>query len=175
MPLTRYQDALADWLDGYDWLYFATFTSGHDKSPDSWRRSMEHLNAELRPERMFWGCEANDVRPHVHALIGPLGTDPASYCIRKGWTAPELLEEVNPKMLLWRFAAESNAVPHYEKIWDPVKQRSVRRYTGRTLGRTDVQDYIPRSGGRGAAHYVGKYVTKELNDYDLFRRSRRRS
>lgn len=154
--LFRYRDALSTWLGDYEWSHFCTLTSAFERSPRSWRRFMEQFRRDLRPQRCFWGTEANDVRPHVHCLVGSLATDPRSYFIHKGWGC-SLDEPPDESQLIWQYCARRNGATFH-----PPGGNATFRW-----GRTDVQEYDPN---RGAAHYVGKYVTKELNDYDLWTR-----
>ncbi len=168
--LHRYKDALSTWLGEYPWTHWATFTSAFERSPASWRRFMERLQKDLLLEQCFWGVEANDVRPHVHALLGPSGTDPSALFAHRGWS-PRNVGTPSETEMIWRFCAEANAKHHTRRIWDPINRKHKTVYTGKkTLGRTHVDRYDPK---RGAAYYVGKYVTKELNDYDLWTRRRR--
>lgn len=157
--LDAYRHELSRWLQPFEWQHFATFTSAFDRSPRSWRRFMERMQKDLQFDRVFWGTEANDVRPHVHALVGRSRFDPRDLYIKNGWSFPPD-KEPQQADAVWRYAAGANGM----NINDENGFQTFR------WGRTDVQEYDPKMG---AAHYVGKYVTKQLNDYDLWTRPRR--
>lgn len=161
--LQAYRRDLSEWLDQYDWDYWATFTSVFPRSVPSWRRFANEYAETCQFDLMFWGAEADGVRPHVHALLAGPGIDAQAYCQKRGWSARRG-GEMSESELLWRLAAEMNGQTDTKWEWDfKLEKRIPKRH--RKLGRTEVDRFEP---ARGAAYYVGKYVTKRLSDYDIF-------
>jgi len=63
-----------NWLNGYNWQYFGTFTTGYEMTIRTARRSMEGLFRELLKAgktNMFWVAESFELKDgyHTHALL----------------------------------------------------------------------------------------------------------
>lgn len=132
---------MADFLDTFDWDFFATFTSHHELTLPSARRAMEGLHRKLNVvtgstpvneadrTRMFWVAEPFDCKEgfHTHALVKcGLGVN----------------------------------FENIKKTWEVV---CGAKKLG-TKARAQLRRYVPANG---ANYYVGKYIQKRLCDYDF--------
>ena len=149
----HYAREVGDWLGGLaPWDVWFTITTREPRSPAAWRRGMQRFVKRTAATHAFWGIETGSKfgRLHAHGLLH--------------WgAAPGVLESrVPPKV---------NPLPGDEEV--------VRRTTANVLrppnhalwrdcnlrfGRSQFIDYDP---SRGAAHYVSKYVSKKMTDWDI--------
>lgn len=133
------RNSYAEWLDTFDWSYWATLTTRYKLTMPSARRAMNGMFDQLSKAgkvSIFYVCEPFDLKEgyHIHALIGLNGNLKYQHIIQT-----------------WQHVSGN-------------KRKAKEGDTQSTWNRVDLQTYQPKLGAR---HYVGKYMTKNACDYDI--------
>jgi len=143
---TETKDALAGFLDKISFDYFCTFTTRKPVSMFATRRIAdqvcERVDAGIKSS-VFWAAEEFDVRDgfHFHALMK---FDSASNILVANGTTTR---------------------------YEPFNKMDLFDWYYRKYGRCQIIDNREPDRQFAASHYVAKYVTKKITDYD-FRISR---
>lgn len=71
---TNVQQEMAQFIDSYDWNYYATLTTSYEQTMPSARRLAHRMHDRANQSfetTMFFACEPYDVKDgyHIHALI----------------------------------------------------------------------------------------------------------
>ena len=139
---TQVTDAYAEFLSGFEWGYFCTFTTPYTLTLKSARRLMEKYHSDLKKggkSPFFWVAEPFDVKEgyHTHALLQV----PDCYQFK------HLVD-------LWQVATGCKGKTKENESGQKVKIHA----------RVEYRKYDKRLGAR---HYVGKYIMKSGADYDF--------
>jgi len=138
----NYKSEYANYLQTFNWDFFATFTTRYSLTLPSARRVMERLHSRAANKyggiRLFWVAEPFDCKDgyHTHALV---------------FLKDRLLKEIPVKPEV-DFTC-------LKQSWDIVSKSSPVDTNWTTLKRYDPE--------LGACGYVGKYILKKNSDYDL--------
>ena len=134
-------------INSLDWHYYCTFTTGYEMTLKSARRSMERFHKILSKNtgniRFFWVAEPFDVKEgfHTHALLYFDNTQLNDYSSGKN----------------------SNGFSAIKKAWEIA---AGGKYNAK--GKNGIRGrYVRYKANKGAAHYLGKYLSKSMSDYDL--------
>ena len=147
----NYAKEVGDWLTGLSsWDVWLTVTSREPRSLPAWRRGLTRYIDKVEATSSFWGVEhgSRHGRLHAHALLG--------------WDAKEA-QQLGPEwsgILGWEEDREPGrgndlVMPSIRELWRLAYTR---------FGRSHVDRYDPN---QGAGHYVSKYVSKQLTDWDF--------
>lgn len=149
--LTEY----ADGLSGYNWSHWATFT---------WRPRKELAdNGADRLVRKYDGVKS----PRTVSLdqVDPISM-PAIRRAMGRWCY-----RIKPSAIWWATEPGGRFGRHHIHALMHLTERAQDRepwlLAFRWFGRSEVEAY---DSDKGAAHYVSKYVTKELSDFDFWTR-----
>lgn len=138
-----YSQELPKWLDTFDWDFFCTFTTKYTLTVKSGRRLMGRLHDRWQTEnrtqsRLFWAAEPFDCKEGYH-LHALFGYD-------------------NPKGEDWS----------KQKTDGVSLDFALLRYGWGAVSGKGNASYLSRyQKGKGANHYLAKYITKELADWDF--------
>lgn len=165
----------ADGLSGYNWSHWGTFT---------WRPRKELLMADgqhaVRRYDSFGGTVGNMPRKGItspakhHAgcprTLHSTQIDPISLpAVRSA--VGRWCYRIKPRAIWWATEPGGRFGRHHIHMLASLSDKSMERdpwsLAFRWFGRSEIEEYDPE---RGAAHYVGKYVTKELSDHDFYTR-----
>mgnify|MGYP001810060359 CR=1 FL=1 len=132
----------AQYLSTFEWTHFCTFTTPYTLTLKSARRLMGKYHDDLKKAGkapFFWAAEPFDCKEgyHTHALL----------------IAPEAYQ-FKHLVDLWQTATGVKGKKY-------IDEKGVER---KMHSRVELKRYNPKLG---AAHYVGKYITKTGSDYDL--------
>lgn len=135
-----------EWLSEYKWTMWTTLTTRYTLTQNSARRIVERFYRELSRAgntQIFFATEPHDIKEgyHLHALIN------------------------SPDLLTYK-----NVIDTYQEITNGGKEKEEHTLpTGETIIRTkwnriQIEKYNPKLG---ATHYLSKYITKKMSDYDI--------
>lgn len=143
------KDAWIKYLEGQEWHFWFTGTTGYELTIKSARRLVNRFfeGFKVNGALMFWVAEKFEVKDghHIHALI----RIPNKY----GSMDPDnelLYREI---LNMWQSAAGNKAISNDEG-----------KITWQSWHRVDLQKFDTK---RGAGGYCAKYVFKGNADYDL--------
>jgi hypothetical protein len=135
------RNAYAEWLNEFKWTYWATFTTVYKLTMPSARRAMEGMFKEISKAgkvTIFYVIEPFDLKEGYHL---------------HALVALEGNLKYNHIINLWQYLSGNK------------KLKKGKTAEGKSIwNRTDLQKYNPKLGAR---HYVGKYMTKAMCDYDI--------
>jgi len=138
------RDALGEWLNGFSWSHWATFTFRVGCPSDCLR--------EHRHER-GWGLSgpsSSRAREHVHRFLDEMPRGPGYfYCIERG---------------PWGGRCHGHALLKVRQGPMENSGRSIDEAWTHRYGRVQLRAY---DAERGASYYCGKYITKAPLCWDV--------
>jgi len=145
---------LGDFLETLDWDFFATLTTQQEMTLKGARRFINKYHEKILQSDpntlLFWAAEKHAVKRgfHLHALI---------HCGYKSTNAFSFLR--------CTFNAVSNNKRKY--VQNFINSLSVDCHNtklGNSSSRIHLLKYQKK---KGASHYLAKYITKQVTDYDF--------
>lgn len=166
--ITHLNEHFGNWLTNFHWSHWATLTTRYELTLPSARRIGEGLFKELSKagdSSIFFAAEPFDCKEgyHLHALINV----PPNLSFRN---IIQLYQHVSGNK---NFRNSRKGSYQCEKIFDS-NNREINQFgivgnnvvssRGSTWNRIELENYNPKLG---ATHYIAKYITKDLSDYEL--------
>lgn len=137
--MNEYQQAVGDWLGSLgDWTHWYTLTDKYAAQASENPRSLKS-----------WRRGVQDWRKSLGSPPLFFGVEPS----RRG-------SHVHGLISLPRLEEQAGLGLGERSDWDKMTDDMRRRF-----GRVDLEAYDP---DKGAAHYVSKYVSKRLTDWDIW-------
>ncbi len=152
----RYSAELGMWLGSFEWTHWATFTS----------RPIVRQVAKRTGRYVPVISDQDSISSQTRLFKS---SAPTLRMYRRGMT--NYARRISPVRMYWGTEAGkvTGRIHCHSLICLPETtaetEESLWRLGFRMFGRTHVEKYEP---DKGAHHYIGKYVTKTLADYDLW-------
>lgn len=172
---SQQQQHYGTWLQSFDWSHWATLTTSYELTLKSARRIATGLYKELSragDTKIFWAAEPFDLKEgyHLHALIKI--PDVLTYK-----NIIQTYQHVSGNKTMYQTPSElKNCEKFYSSNNESIKSYhllngEVVSTQKRGWNRIQLENYDP---SKGASHYIGKYITKQLSDYDILTNSNSR-
>lgn len=163
------QETFGTWLKTFDWSHWATLTTNYELTLKSARRIAVGLHKEFSragDSKIFFAAEPYDLKEgyHLHCLIKIPD-------ILNTRNIVETYQHVSGNRQLKR---TPKANKELEKVFDSNNKQisqgldsgGFQVFQGKNMwNRIQLEKYNPKLG---AGHYLAKYITKDLSDYDFF-------
>jgi len=186
MNRTNINDKYGVWLNNYEWDFFTTFTTRNSISLPSARRIMDDFATRMgcggnRTEHMpddYRHCRKTRLHNRTeYDYYGDKHVSHVNKCESDGvtrlfWAAEpfEVKEgefsssKIDPEYE--HFEGRSNSTRYHMHGLFKTKYtfNDIRTFWNRKYGRIDLQNY---DSGKKGSHYIAKYVTKEISDFDM--------
>lgn len=137
----NYAHLMGDWLNTKGWTHWCTLTTPYELTQSGARRLANRFHEKLSKNagytEMYWASEPFDVKAGQHI---------------------HALLKVPPGLPYEAITRTYQAVTGSEK-WSRIQVDEFNA-NWKKEGSEDHEE------GKGAAYYVGKYITKKLSDYD---------
>lgn len=151
--MIAYAEQLGTWLDTYNWEYWATFTLSPRRLAGSrWAQRLQQLGYAPSSRDLEEARSHSPSVPQVRRALSAWSRTTKPERVFWGTEPGKINGRIHAHALL----DFKGKWPNPTALWEEAF---------RTMGRSQIDRFEPE---KGASHYVSKYVTKRLSDFDLW-------